>query len=59
LEIRAVEELRRVERDTVIVGGLLPIRDNVWAGSGGGRGAEKAVDASLRIGETGDFRWFE
>lgn len=30
-EIRAVEELRMVGRDTVVVGGPLPVRDDVLA----------------------------
>ena len=34
-EIRAVEELRRVGRDTVVVSGPLPVRENVWGDRGG------------------------
>jgi hypothetical protein len=34
-EIRAVEEFRRVGRDTVVVVGLLPIRDNIRADCSG------------------------
>jgi hypothetical protein len=37
-EIRAVEELRRVGRDTVVVVDPLPVRENVWGDSSGIRG---------------------
>ena len=37
-EIRAVEELRMVRRDTVVVCGPLPDREIVWGDSGGTRG---------------------
>ena len=35
LEIRAVEKFRSVERNTVVVGSLFPVRDNVRGDSGG------------------------
>ena len=37
-EIRAVEELRWVIRDTIVVVGLLPVRDIVFGDSSGIRG---------------------
>jgi hypothetical protein len=37
-EIRAIEELRMVERDTVVVCGPLPDREIVWGDRGGTRG---------------------
>jgi len=42
-EVRVVEELRRVRRDTAVVGGPFPVRESIWCrigsiqGSGGGR----------------------
>ena len=39
-EIRAVEELRGIGRDTVVVCGPLPVRENVWGDSSDIRGGE-------------------
>ena len=36
-KIRVVEELRMVGRYAVVVGGLLPVRENVWGGGSGTR----------------------
>ena len=48
-EIRAVEELRRVRRDTVVVGGPLPVRENVWGDSGGIRGDGECRGGGRRL----------
>jgi hypothetical protein len=37
MEVGAVEKLRKVERDTVVVGNSFVVRYNVWGDSSGGR----------------------
>jgi len=55
-EIRAVEELGRVGRDTVVVGSPLPVRENVWGdssairGDGGCRGVGRRLARGWRGG---------
>ena len=52
-EVGAVEELRRVGRDVVVVVGPLPVRDQVRRGGGGSRGKGKIREGGERIAEGG------
>jgi len=55
-EIRAVEELRRVRRDTAVVGGPFPVQESIWCricsiqGSGEGRGVRRRLARGWRGG---------
>jgi len=52
-EIRTEEGLRMVGRDTVVVGGPLPIRENVWSNSSCIRGGGECRGRRLAKGWRG------